>query len=42
MSHPAYSPAWDEERVKRVLGHYEQQSEEVAVAEDEAPFENNG
>jgi len=31
---------WDEERVKRVLEHYEQQSEEEAVAEDEAAFEH--
>ena len=26
---------WDEERVQRVISHYEQQSEEEAVAEDE-------
>jgi hypothetical protein len=30
---------WDEERVKRVLSYYESQSEEEAVAEDEAAFE---
>jgi hypothetical protein len=30
---------WDEERVRRVLEHYENQSEEEAVAEDEAAFE---
>jgi hypothetical protein len=30
---------WDEERVRRVLEHYDQQSEEEAVAEDEAAFE---
>lgn len=29
-------PGWDEERVKRVLEHFESQSEEEAVAEDEA------
>ena len=28
--------AWDEEHVKRVLAHYEEQTEEEAVAEDEA------
>ena len=32
---------WDEERVKRVLLHYEQQSEEEAIAEDEAGFEDS-
>jgi len=32
-------PGWDEERVHRVLAHYEQPTEEEAVAEDEAAFE---
>jgi len=32
---------WDEERVRRVLAHYEQQTEEEAVAEDEAAFEDH-
>ncbi len=31
---------WDEERVRRVLAHYEEQTEEEAVAEDEATFED--
>ncbi len=35
-------PGWDAERVKRVLAHYESQSEEQAVAEDEAAFETLG
>jgi hypothetical protein len=35
-----YPPDWDEERVRRVLAHYEQQTEEEAVAEDEAAFED--
>jgi hypothetical protein len=30
---------WDEERVRQVLGHYETQSEEEAIAEDEAAHE---
>jgi hypothetical protein len=30
---------WDEERVRRVLAHYEVQTEEEAVAEDESAFE---
>jgi len=37
-----YPPGWDEERVRRVLAHYEQQTEEEAVAEDEAAFEQEG
>jgi hypothetical protein len=36
-----FPPRWDEERVRRVLAHYEQQSEEEAVAEDEAAFEDS-
>ncbi|MDE0034619.1 MAG: hypothetical protein OXU75_16045 [Deltaproteobacteria bacterium] len=36
-----FPPGWDEERVQRVLGHYESQTEEEAVAEDEAAFEDN-
>jgi 16S rRNA C1402 N4-methylase RsmH len=35
-----YPPGWDEARVRRVLAHYEEQSEEEAIAEDEAAFEN--
>jgi hypothetical protein len=34
-----FPPGWNEERVRRVLEHYETQTEEEAVAEDEAPFE---
>jgi hypothetical protein len=31
------SPAgWDEQKVRRVLAHYEEQTEDDAVAEDEA------
>ncbi len=35
-----FPPGWDEARVHRVLAHYEDQTEEEAVAEDEAAFEN--
>ena len=35
-----YSPGWDEERVRKVLAHYESQSEDEAVAEDEAAYED--
>ena len=34
-----FPAGWDEDRVKRVLADYEEQSEEEAVAEDEAAYE---
>jgi len=38
-----YFPAgWDEDRVRSVLEHYEQQTEEQSVAEDEAAFRLRG
>ena len=40
MSQPKYPPGWDEERVRRALQHYESQSDEQAVAEDEAAWES--
>ena len=39
MSESKYPPGWDEQRVRRVLEHYEAQSDEEAVAEDEAAWE---
>jgi len=39
MTKTNYPPGWDEERVKRVLEHYEKQSDEEAVAEDEAFYD---
>ena len=39
MSQPKYPVGWDEERVRRVLEYYETQSDEEAVAEDEAAYE---
>jgi hypothetical protein len=39
MSEPKFPPGWNEERVRRALDHYEQQSDEEAVAEDEAAYE---
>ena len=39
MTRDSYPPGWDQERVRRVLEHYENQSDEEAVAEDEAAFE---
>lgn len=35
-----FPPGWDEERVRRVLAHYEEQTEAEAAAEDEAAFED--
>ena len=40
MSESKFPVGWDEERVRRVLAYYEQQTSEEAVAEDEAAFEN--
>jgi hypothetical protein len=40
MSESRFPPGWDEERVRRVLEHYESQSDEEAVAEDEAAYES--
>jgi len=40
MSEKHFPPGWDEDRVQRVLDHYEAQSDEEAVAEDEAAFES--
>lgn len=42
MKQSKFPPGWDSERVKRVISHYESQSEEEAVAEDEAAFEALG
>ena len=36
MTKNRYPPGWDEERVKRVIHHFESQTEDEAVAEDEA------
>ena len=38
MNQNRFPPGWDEDRVRRVLAHYEQQTPEEAVAEDEAAF----
>ena len=35
-----FPPGWDEERVQRVLAHYEDQTEAAALAEDEAALED--
>lgn len=33
-----FPPSWDEARVKRLIEHYDRQSNDEAVAEDEAAF----
>ena len=40
MTQSRYPIGWDEERVRRVLEHYEAQSDEQAVAEDEAAVDD--
>jgi len=40
MTESRFPPGWDEARVKRVLEHYEAQTPEEAVAEDEAAYES--
>jgi hypothetical protein len=38
MSNNQFPPGWNDERVKSVLKHYESQSDDDAVAEDEAAY----
>ena len=40
MKQPTFPEGWNEERVRRVLEHYDAQSDEEAVAEDEAAYES--
>ena len=35
-----FPPGWNEERVQSVIAHYEQQTEDEAVAEDEEALQN--
>lgn len=42
MSDQRFPAGWDEERVRRVLDHYEAQTDEEALAEDEAAYEQTG
>ena len=41
MRQNKFPPGWDEKRVQKVLAHYEEQTEEEAVAEDESAFEDS-
>jgi hypothetical protein len=40
MKQNKFPSGWNEDRVKKVLAHYETQSENEAVAEDEAAIED--
>ncbi len=40
MTETPFPAGWDEARVRRVLEHYESQSDDEAAAEDEAAFES--
>ena len=42
MKQSKFPQGWDLKRVERVLSHYDSQSEEEAVAEDEAALESLG
>ena len=41
MRQNVFPSGWDEERVRKVLAHYEEQTEDEAMAEDEAAFEDS-
>jgi len=40
MVQSRFPQGWDEQRVRRVLKHYQDQTEDEAVAEDEAAYED--
>ena len=40
MKQSKFPKGWDEEKVHKVLAHYEKQTEEQALAEDEAAYED--
>ena len=42
MKQNEFPDGWDEKRVSAVIKHYEVQSEEEAISEDEAAFEIPG
>lgn len=42
MPESRYPRGWDEERVRRVLERYQAQSDDEAVAEDEAALDDEG
>ena len=40
MTQNKFPPGWDKERVQKVIDYYENQTEDEAVAEDEAASQN--
>lgn len=40
MTESKFPAGWNENRVQRVLDHYQQQADDEAVAEDEAAYES--
>lgn len=40
MSDPKLPQAWDESRVRRVLEHYESQTDDAATTEDQESYES--
>ena len=42
MTRSTFPPGWDNERIAKVLEHYETQTEDQALAEDEAASEMSG
>jgi hypothetical protein len=41
MSQNKFPEGWDENRVQRVIAHYEKQTEDEALAKDEADVESS-
>ena len=41
MKKNQFPPGWSEKKVRQLLAYYEKQTEEEAVAEDEAVFADN-
>ena len=41
MSQNKFPEGWSEEKVRRILAHYEEQTEDEALAEDEAGIESS-
>jgi hypothetical protein len=41
MTRNKFPTGWDQRKIKKVLAHYEEQTEEEAVAEDEAGIESS-
>jgi hypothetical protein len=38
MTQSKFSPQWDEERIQGIISHYEAQTEDEALAEDDITF----